>query len=102
MPDSIDTVSAQLADLEKLMTQRFDSIEKRLDGLESQEVHENDIKHVNLRIDDLKQSTDSADAEIKADIDDMKSMAWKVAGATGTIVGLIVGLLEWAIPLIIH
>ena len=102
MPDSIDTVSAQLADLEKLMTQRFDSIEKRLDGLESQEVHESDIKHVNLRIDDLKQSTDSADAEIKADIDDMKSMAWKIAGATGTIVGLIVGLLEWAIPLIIH
>ena len=102
MPDSIDTVSAQLADLEKLMTQRFDSIEKRLDGLESQEVHESDIKHVNLRIDDLKQSTDSADAEIKADINDMKSMAWKIAGATGTIVGLIVGLLEWAIPLIIH
>ena len=102
MPDSIDTVSAQLADLEKLMTQRFDSIEKRLDGLESQEVHESDIKHVNLRIDDLKQSTDSADAEIKADIDDMKSMAWKIAGATGTIVGLIVGLLEWAIPLIMH
>ena len=102
MPDNIDTVSAQLADLEKLMTQRFDSIEKRLDGLESQEIHESDIKHVNRRIDDLKQSTDSADAEIKADIDDMKSMAWKIAGATGTIVGLIVGLLEWAIPLIIH
>ena len=47
MAENVDTISAQLADLEKLMTQRFDSVEKRLDGLESQEVHESDIKHVN-------------------------------------------------------
>ena len=102
MAENTDTISAQLADLEKLMTQRFDSVEKRLDGLESQEVHESDIKHVNRRIDDLKASTDSDHADLKSSIDDMKSMAWKIAGATGTIVGLIFGLLEWAIPLIIH
>ena len=102
MADNIDTISAQLADLEKLMTQRFDSVEKRLDSLESQEVHENDIKHVNRRIDDLKASTDSDHEELKAGIDDIKSMVWKAVGATGTIVGLLVGLIEWAIPLIIH
>ena len=102
MVENVDTVSAQLADLEKLMTQRFDSVEKRLDGLESQEVHESDIKHVNRRIDDLKQSTDSDHADLKSSIDDIKSMVWKAVGATGTIVGLIVGLLEWAIPLIMH
>lgn len=102
MADNIDTISAQLADLEKLMTQRFDSVEKRLDGLESQEVHEIDIKHVNLRIDDLKASADSDHADLKSSIDDIKSMMWKAVGATGTIVGLIVGLLEWAIPLIMR
>ena len=102
MSDNIDTISAQFADLEKLMTQRFDSVEKRLDGLESQEVHESDIKHVNRRIDDLKASTDSDHTELKSSIDDIKSMVWKAVGATGTIVGLIVGLLEWAIPLIIR
>ena len=102
MTDNIDTISAQLADLEKLMTQRFDSVEKRLDGLEPQEVHESDIKHVNRRIDELKQSTDSDHADLKSSIDDIKSMVWKAVGATGTIVGLIVGLLEWAIPLIMR
>ena len=100
MADNVDTISAQLADLEKLMTQRFDSVEKRLDSLESQEVHENDIKHVNRRIDDLKASTDSDHEELKSGIDDIKNMLWKAVGATGTIVALIVGLLEWAIPLI--
>ena len=100
MADNVDTISAQLADLEKLMTQRFDSVEKRLDSLESQEVHENDIKHVNRRIDDLKASTDSDHEELKSGIDDIKGSMWKAVGATGTIVGLIVGLLEWAIPLI--
>ena len=102
MAENVDTISAQLADLEKLMTQRFDSVEKRLDSLESQEVHENDIKHVNRRIDDLKASTDSDHEELKSGIDDIKSMVWKAVGATGTIVGLIVGLIEWAIPLIIR
>ena len=102
MADNIDTISAQLADLEKLMTQRFDSVEKRLDSLESQEVHENDIKHVNRRIDDLKASTDSDHEELKSGIDDIKNMLWKAVGATGTIVGLLVGLLEWAIPLIMR
>ena len=102
MTDNIDTISAQIVDLEKLMTQRFDSVEKRLDGLESQEVHEGDIKHVNRRIDDLKASTDSDHAELKSSIEDIKSMVWKAVGATGTIVGLIVGLLEWAIPLIMR
>ena len=102
MADNIDTISAQLADLEKLMTQRFDSVEKRLDSLESQEVHENDIKHVNRRIDDLKASTDSDHEDLKSSIDDIKGMVWKAVGVTGTIVGLIVGLVEWAIPLIMH
>lgn len=102
MADNVDTISAQLADLEKLMTHRFDSVEKRLDSLESQEVHETDIKHVNRRIDDLKASTDADHEDLKSGIDDIKSMVWKAVGATGTIVGLIVGLLEWAIPLIIH
>ena len=102
MTDNIDTISAQLVDLEKLMTQRFDSVEKRLDGLESQEVHENDIKHVNRRIDDLKASTDSDHADLKSSIDDIKSLIWKAVGITGTIIGLIVGLLEWAIPLIMR
>ncbi|MDN5979652.1 hypothetical protein [Bifidobacterium mongoliense] len=102
MAENIDTVSAQIVDLEKLMTQRFDSVEKRLDGLESQEVHESDIKHVNRRIDDLKQSTDSDHDDLKVSIDDIRGMVWKAVGATGTIVGLIVGLLEWAIPLIMR
>jgi ElaB/YqjD/DUF883 family membrane-anchored ribosome-binding protein len=102
MAENVDTVSAQIVDLEKLMTQRFDSVEKRLDGLESQEVHESDIKHVNRRIDDLKASADSDHADLKAGVDDIKGMVWKAVGATGTIVGLIVGLLEWAIPLIMH
>mgnify|MGYP000898263742 CR=1 FL=1 len=100
MAENVDTVSAQIVDLEKLMTQRFDSVEKRLDGLESQEVHESDIKHVNRRIDDLKQSTDSDHDDLKASVEDI--MVWKAAGATGSIVGLVVGLLEWAIPLIVR
>ena len=102
MAENIDTISAQLADLEKLMTQRFDSVEKRLDSLESQEVHENDIKHVNRRIDDLKASTDSDYEDLESSIDDIKGSMWKAVGATGTIVGLIVGMIEWAIPLIIR
>ncbi len=102
MAENTDTISAQLADLEKLMNQRFDSVEKRLDSLESQEVHENDIKHVNRRIDELKASTDSDHEELKSSIDDIKGSLWKAVGATGTIVGLIVGLIEWAIPLIIR
>lgn len=102
MPDSVDVVSAQYRDLKEFMTQRFNDMDKRLDSLESQELHESDIKHVNLRIDDLKQSTDSDHADLKASIDDIKSMIWKAVGATGTIIGLIVGLLEWAIPLIMR
>ena len=102
MTDSVDVVSAQYRDLKEFMTQRFNDMDKRLDSLESQELHESDIKHVNRRIDDLKASTDSAHADLKASVDDIKGMVWKAVGATGTIVGLIVGLLEWAIPLIMH
>lgn len=102
MPDSVDVVSAQYRDLKEFMTQRFNDMDKRLDSLESQELHESDIKHVNRRIDDLKQSASSDHADLKANVDDIKGMVWKAVGATGTIVGLIVGLLEWAIPLIIH
>ena len=102
MPDSVNVVSAQYRDLKEFMTQRFNDMDKRLDSLESQELHENDIKHVNRRIDDLKASTDSDHADLKSSIDDIKSMLWKAVGATGTIVGLIVGLIEWAIPLIIR
>lgn len=102
MPDSVSVVSAQYRDLKEFMTQRFNDMDKRLDSLESQELHESDIRHVNRRIDDLKQSTDSDHADLKSSIDDIKSMVWKAVGATGTIVGLIVGLLEWAIPLIMR
>jgi ElaB/YqjD/DUF883 family membrane-anchored ribosome-binding protein len=102
MPDSVDVVSAQYRDLKEFMTQRFNDMDKRLDSLESQELHESDIKHVNRRIDDLKASADSDHADLKAGVDDIKGMVWKAVGATGTIVGLIVGLLEWAIPLIMH
>lgn len=102
MPDSVDVVSAQYRDLKEFMTQRFNDMDKRLDSLESQELHESDIKHVNCRIDDLKQSAGSDHADLKASIDDIKGMVWKAVGATGTTVGLIVGLLEWAIPLIMH
>jgi ElaB/YqjD/DUF883 family membrane-anchored ribosome-binding protein len=102
MPDSVDVVSAQYRDLKEFMTQRFNDMDKRLDSLESQELHESDIKHVNRRIDDLKQSACSDHADLKASVDDIKGMVWKAVGATGTIVGLIVGLLEWAIPLIMH
>jgi ElaB/YqjD/DUF883 family membrane-anchored ribosome-binding protein len=102
MPDSVDVVSAQYRDLKEFMTQRFNDMDKRLDSLESQELHESDIKHVNRRIDDLKDSADEDHADLKASVDDIKGMVWKAVGATGTIVGLIVGLLEWAIPLIMH
>ena len=102
MPDSVDVVSAQYRDLKEFMTQRFNDMDKRLDSLESQELHESDIKHVNQRIDELKASAVSDHADLKAGVDDIKSMVWKAVGATGTIVGLIVGLLEWAIPLIVH
>ena len=102
MPDSVDVVSAQYHDLKEFMTQRFNDMDKRLDSLESQELHESDIRHVNRRIDDLKASTDSDHADLKSSIEDIKSMIWKAVGATGTIVGLIVGLLEWAIPLIMR
>lgn len=102
MPDSVDVISAQYRDLKEFMTQRFDDMDKRLDSLESQELHESDIKHVNRRIDDLKASTDSDHEDLKSSIEDIKSMVWKAVGATGTIVGLIVGLFEWAIPLIMH
>ena len=102
MTDSVDVVSAQYRDLKEFMTQRFNDMDKRLDSLESQELHESDIKHVNHRIDDLKASSDSDHTDIKASIDSIKGMVWKAVGATGTIVGLIVGLLEWAIPLIMR
>ena len=59
MPDSVDVVSAQYRDLKEFMTQRFNDMDKRLDSLELQELHESDIKYVNRRIDDLKASTDS-------------------------------------------
>lgn len=59
MPDSVDVVSAQYRNLKEFMTQRFNDMDKRLDSLESQELHESDIKYVNRRIDDLKASTDS-------------------------------------------
>ena len=102
MPDSVDVVSAQYHDLKEFMTQRFNDMEKRLDSLESQELHESDIKHVNRRIDDLKASTDCDHADLKSSIEDIKGSIWKAVGATGTIFGLIVGLLQWAIPLIMR
>lgn len=102
MPDSVDVVSAQYRDLKEFMTQRFNDMDKRLDSLESQELHESDIKHVNRRIDDLKASADSDHKDLRSSIDDIKGSMWKAVGATGTIVGLIVGLIEWAIPLIIR
>lgn len=102
MPDSVSVVSAQYHDLKEFMTQRFNDMDKRLDSLESQELHESDIKHVNRRIDDLKASTDSDHADLKSSIDNIKSLIWKAVGITGTIIGLIVGLLEWAIPLIMR
>lgn len=102
MPDSPDVISAQLKDLKETMTQRFNDIDHRLDGLESQELHESDIKHVNRRIDDLKADTDDDMADLKASVQGLKDSVWKAAGAAGTIVGLIVGLLEWSIPLIMR
>lgn len=102
MPESPDVISAQLRDLKELMLQRFDDVDKRLDSLESQELHESDIKHVNRRIDDLKADTDAEMTDLKSTVADLKSSVWRAAGAAGTVVGLIVGLLEWAIPLIMH
>ncbi|MEE8666828.1 MAG: hypothetical protein SOI13_01670 [Bifidobacterium mongoliense] len=111
--DGIDVVSAQFLDLKEFMTQRFNAIDHRLDTLESQELHESDIKHVNLRINDLadktdhsladlREDTDKDMAELKKSVQSLKDGIWKAAGITGSIVGLIVGLLEWAIPLIMR
>ncbi|MCI1831557.1 MAG: hypothetical protein LKI88_00870 [Bifidobacterium sp.] len=108
-PISPAVIAQQLADLKELMTQngqamnkRFDGVEKRLDGLESQELHEADISHVNHRIDDLKESTQKESADLHDDIDDLKETIWKAVGAAAGAAGLIVALFEWAIPLIIH
>lgn len=98
----INVVSAQFHDLKEFMTQRFNSIDHQLDTLESQELHESDIKHVNRRIDDLKTAEEQDREELAKSVEDIKGMVWKAAGATGSIVGLIVGLLEWAIPLIMR
>lgn len=95
MADSIDVIASQLRDLKETMTQRFDDIDKRLDGLESQELHEADIKHTNRRIDDLKEST-------AKDIGDLKSSLWKAVSAAATIAGIVVALFEWALPLIMR
>ena len=99
---SPEIIAQQLADLKELMTQRFDAMDKRFDGLESQELHEADISHVNHRIDDLKDATQKESDSLHDDIDQLKDTLWKAVGASAGIAGTIVAIFEWAIPLIIH
>jgi hypothetical protein len=108
-PISPEVIAQQLADLKELMTQngqamnkRFDGVEKRLDGLESQELHEADISHVNHRIDDLKDATQKESTSLHDDIDQLRGTLWKAVCASAGVAGTIVALFEWAIPLIIH
>jgi ElaB/YqjD/DUF883 family membrane-anchored ribosome-binding protein len=67
-------ISIQLKDLKEAMTQRF-----------------NDIDH---RIDDLKTGVDHDMDNPKATVQDLKDSIWKAVGAAGTVVGLIIDLLE--------